>query len=92
MFGLNLDLTAPGDDHRAHVIRNLAALGHDRGGTQIFDPGVRAGTNKHAVELEIGDRLAPFKAHVLERVRGGLLLGGIRKVARFGNIGIHRHD
>ena len=78
LLGLRLDQTGARHHQRLfHGSGNLAAFGNGGRRAQVFDARVGAGADKHAVQLDIGDRLIGCQAHVLEGTRDGATLDGI---------------
>ncbi len=65
LFGLPLNQTGAGNDHRlADARRDLSPAHHRRRGAQVFDARVSAGANEHAVELDLGKRAPRLQPHV----------------------------
>src|SRR5690554_3509809 len=68
--------------------RHLAAFHHSGGFTQVFNPAVGAGTDKHAIQLDIGDLLVRLQTHILERAHNAFTLDGIFFLRRVRHIAV----
>ena len=85
-FGFRLGFNQPGTWHHNGLFDgrgHLAALGDHRRGAQVFDPRVGAGTDKHAVQLDVGDRLVGGQPHVFQGALDGATLD---QVGLFGRV------
>src|SRR5690554_2172205 len=69
--------------------RHLAAFHHSGGFTQVFNPAVGAGTDKHAIQLDIGDLLVRLQTHILERAHNAFTLDGIFFLRRVRHIAVN---
>src|SRR5690554_5927567 len=56
---------------------HLAAFHHRSRFAQILNPTVGTGTDKHAIQLDIGNLLVRLQAHVLKRAHNAFTLDGI---------------
>src|SRR3990167_809482 len=67
LFRLGFDQTGTWHHHRLlDGAGDLTTLGHFSSGAQVFDTRVGAGADKHAVQLDIGDRLVSLQAHIFQ--------------------------
>src|SRR5690554_2163565 len=67
---------------------HLAAFHHRSRFAQIFNPTVGTGTDKHPIQLDIGDLLVRPQAHVLERANNAFTLDGIFFLRRVRHIAV----
>ena len=79
-FGLRLHQTGTRHHHRQlHIGRNLFALGHLRGGANVFNARIGAGADEHLVDADLGNRRVRLQIHVfqlLKTILSILLLNG----------------
>src|SRR5690554_800365 len=68
--------------------RHLAAFHHRSRFAQILNPTVGTGTDKHPIQLDIGDLLVRLQAHVLKRAHNAFTLDGIFFLRRVRHIAV----
>src|SRR5690554_601675 len=90
-FLLRLGFHQTGTRHYHRLLqarRHLAAFHHRCGFTQVFNTAIGAGTDKHPVQLDVGNLLVRLQTHVFQRTHNAFTLDGIFFLRRVRHIAV----